>query len=115
MSINKVILKGRLGQNPESKNGAVKFSMATSESYKNKQGEKVESTQWHNVVAFGKLGEILEKYLKKGDEAVIIGKLNYNKHEEKIYTSIIANEFDTKSNILQTLQRNRHLDTISYY
>lgn len=94
MSINKVILKGRLGKDPENNNGCVKFSLATDEGYKDKEGNKVDKTAWHQVVAFGKLGEILQKYLHKGDEAVIIGKLDYREHEGKYYTSIIANEFD---------------------
>lgn len=94
MSVNKVILKGRLGKDPEMKNTAVKFSIATDEGYKDKSGNKVDKTAWHNIVAFGKLAEILEKYLHKGDEVVIVGKLDYNEHEGKWYTSIIANEFD---------------------
>ena len=94
MSVNKVFLKGRLGQDPENNNGAVKFSIATSEKYTNSQGEKVENTQWHNCVAFGKTGEILQKYLKKGQEVFIEGKINYNKHEDKIYTSIVVLSFD---------------------
>lgn len=93
MSVNKVIIKGRLGKDPETTNGVVKFSVATSEKYE-KNGEKVEKTQWHNIVAFGKLGEILSKYFKKGDEIFIVGKIEYNEHEGKYYTSIIANEFD---------------------
>lgn len=94
MSINKVILKGRLGNNPENKNKVVKFSLATSEKWTDKDGQKQEKTQWHNIVAFGKLGEILEKYLSKGDEVLIIGKVEYSENDGKYYTNIIANEFD---------------------
>ena len=94
MSINKVILKGRLGSDPLENNGVVKFTLATSESYKDKEGNKVESTEWHNITAFGKLGEIFLKHLSKGSEVLIIGKIKYHKKEDKYYTSIIANEFD---------------------
>jgi len=95
MSVNKVILKGRLGNDPENNSGVVKFSVATSEKYTKKDtGEKVEKTQWHNIVAFSKLGEILQKYFKKGDEIFLIGKINYNEHEGKYYTSIVVDEFD---------------------
>lgn len=99
MSVNKVILKGRLGDDPGLSNGTVRFSLATDEGYKDKQGNKVEKTAWHSIVAFGKLGEIFEKHLKKGDEVLIIGKLDYYKTDEgKYYTSIIADEFDFVSN-----------------
>ena len=94
MSVNKVILKGHLGMDPENNKGTVKFSIATDDGYKNKEGEKIENTNWHNIVAFGKLGEILEKYLKKGNEVVIIGRLQYNIYEDKRYTQIIADSFD---------------------
>jgi len=94
MSINKVTLKGRLGKEPELNNNVVKFSIATDDGYKKSTGEKVENTNWHNITAFGKLGEILHKYLKKGDEVVVMGRLEYNQHNEKWYTSIIANDFD---------------------
>lgn len=99
MSINKVILKGRLGGDPKTNNGVVKFSLATSESYTKKDnGEKVTETQWHNIVAFQKLGEIISKYVKKGDELVVIGKIQYKEHEGKRYTTIIAGEIDFISN-----------------
>jgi len=77
---NKVQLIGNLGQNPEVKelNGGkkvAKFSLATNETYKNKAGEKVTDTQWHNIVAWGKTADIIEKYLKKGSEICVEGKL----------------------------------------
>jgi len=93
MSVNKVILKGRIGKDLETINGGVKFSIATDESY-NKDGNKVEKTAWHNIVAFGKLAEILNKYFSKGSEIFIVGKLEYTEKDGKYYTSIIANEFD---------------------
>lgn len=98
MSVNRVILKGRLGQDPKLENGRCSFSIATDESYKDASGNKVEKTAWHNIVAFGKLGEVLEKFFTKGSEIFIIGKLDYFKKDEKIYTSIIVNEFDFVGN-----------------
>lgn len=94
MKLNKVIIGGRLGGDPENNSGAVRFSIATDDSYKRAtDGVKVEETNWHRIVAFGKLGEIIEKYCKKGDEIIIMGALKYRKHEDKWYTSITASEF----------------------
>ena len=99
---NKVQLIGNLGQNPEVKeleNGKkmAKFSIATNETYRNKAGEKVTDTQWHNLVAWGKNAEIIEKYLKKGSEVAIEGKLlnrNYTDKEgvKRYSTEIHVNE-----------------------
>jgi single-strand DNA-binding protein len=77
---NKVQLIGNLGKTPEIKNTEsgkklAKFSVATNEVYTNNKGEKVKETQWHNLVAWGKLAEIAEKYLDKGSEVVIEGKI----------------------------------------
>ena len=85
---NKVQLIGHLGNDPEiinleSGKKIAKFSIATNESYKNEKGEKVEDTQWHNLVAWNKTAEIAEKYLKKGKEIVIEGKLSSRSYEDK--------------------------------
>jgi len=85
---NKVQLIGNLGQNPEVKelNGGkkvAKFSLATNETYKNKAGEKVTDTQWHNLVAWGKTADIIEKYLKKGSEVAVEGKLLNRNYTDK--------------------------------
>jgi single-strand DNA-binding protein len=85
---NKVQLIGNLGQNPEVKelNGGkkvAKFSLATNESYQNKAGEKVTDTQWHNLVAWGKTADIIEKYLTKGSEVAIEGKLLNRNYTDK--------------------------------
>ena len=74
-----------------------KFSIATNETYKNAKGEKVENTQWHNVVAWEKTAEIVEKYLEKGKEVAIEGKLTSRSYDDKegvkkYITEIIANE-----------------------
>ncbi len=82
---NSVQLIGRLGKDPEVKTFGEKmkasFSIATSDSYKNQKGEKVQDTQWHNVVIWGKLAGIAEKYLKKGNEVAIEGKLVHRVYE----------------------------------
>ena len=77
---NKVQLIGNLGNNPEVKSldggkKVARFNVATSESYRNTKGEKITETQWHTLVAWGKVAEIAEKYLQKGSEVVIEGKL----------------------------------------
>jgi single-strand DNA-binding protein len=94
MSINKVIIKGRIGQDLQKNGTMVKFSVATDEGYKDKEGNKVEKTCWHNVVAFGKLADVLEKYFSKGKEILIIGKIENSEKEGKYYSSIIIDEFD---------------------
>ncbi len=99
---NKVQLIGNLGNNPEiitleSGKKLAKFSIATNESYKNAQGEKVTDTQWHNIVAWNKTAEIIERYLEKGNEIAVEGKLTSRSYEtkegEKRYiTEIVCNE-----------------------
>ena len=99
---NKVQLIGNLGQAPEVKTTETgkklaQFSVATNESYHNSEGEKVTETQWHHVVAWGKLAEIVEKYLDKGKEVAIEGKLvnrNYtDKQGVKHYiTEVVASD-----------------------
>ena len=100
---NSVNLIGRLGQDPEIftfENGSKKatFTLATTDSYKNKAGEKVEDTQWHRIVAYGPQVEIISNYLKKGKEVCLEGKLSYNKWEtkegdKKITAEIHLNDF----------------------
>jgi len=86
--VNKVILVGNLGKDPEVRhleNGAVvaNFSVATSESYKDKNGERQTQTEWHNVVLWRGLAEIAEKYLKKGNQVYIEGKLRTRSWDDK--------------------------------
>ncbi|WP_124641261.1 single-stranded DNA-binding protein [Amniculibacterium aquaticum] len=84
---NKVTLIGRTGKEVEMvnfENGMLaKVSLATSDHYTNAKGEKVEDTQWHNLVAFGKTAEIFQKYVEKGKEISIEGKLTYRNYEDK--------------------------------
>ena len=85
---NKVQLIGNLGNAPEVRNTEsgkklVRFSIATNETYRNAKGEKVKETQWHNLIAWGKVAEIAEKYLTKGSEVAIEGKLMNNNYIDK--------------------------------
>lgn len=85
---NKVQLIGNLGNAPEVRNTEsgkklVRFSIATNESYRNAKGEKVTETQWHNLIAWGKVADIAEKYLTKGCEVAIEGKLMNNNYTDK--------------------------------
>jgi single-strand DNA-binding protein len=85
---NKVQLIGNLGMNPEIKvidNGTklAKMSIATNESYKNAKGELIKETQWHNLIAWGKTADIIEKYLKKGSEVAVEGKLISRSYTDK--------------------------------
>lgn len=99
---NKVQLIGNLGQNPEIKtlDGGKKlarFNIATNESYRNANGEKIIETQWHNLVAWGKLADIIEKYITKGSEIAVEGKLTYRTYNDKdgnkkYFTEIQVNE-----------------------
>ena len=84
--INKVILIGNLGRDPEIHtfdNGVKKasFSLATSESYKNKEGNRVDQTEWHNIVLWRGLAEIAEKYLNKGGQIYLEGKIRTRSYE----------------------------------
>src|SRR6478752_3023895 len=100
--INKVILVGTLGKDPEvrySQSGSAltSVSVATNESWKDKNGEKQERTEWHRVKFFGRLAEIAGEYLKKGSQVYIEGSLRTEKYSdkagvEKYSTDIIANE-----------------------
>jgi single-strand DNA-binding protein len=86
--VNKVQLIGRLGGDPEikeTKNGKkmAKFSLATDESYRDAKGEKVENTQWHRLVAWDRNAEIAEKFLKKGQQIAVEGRLVTGSYEDK--------------------------------
>ena len=85
---NKVQLIGNLGNAPEVKTTEsgkklARFSVATNESYRNASGEKVTETTWHNLIAWGKVADIAEKYLTKGKEVAIEGKLINNSYTDK--------------------------------
>jgi single-strand DNA-binding protein len=100
---NRVQLIGNLGMDPEVKQleggrTITKFSLATTQSYTNAQGEKVKDTQWHNLVLWGKQAEIAAKFLKKGSEITADGKIVYRSYESKegqtkYITEIVVNDF----------------------
>lgn len=106
-SVNKVILVGRLGKDPETRympNGdaVTNITLATSETWKDKNGEKQEKTEWHRVTFYRKLAEIAGEYLKKGSMAYVEGRLETRKWTdkagvEKYTTEIIANEMQMLS------------------
>jgi single-strand DNA-binding protein len=88
MSLNKAMLIGRLGKDPElryTKSGSAvaNFTMATDESYKDSQGNKQEKTEWHSVVAWGKLAEFVQNYLKKGREVYVEGRIQTRDYTDK--------------------------------
>lgn len=85
---NKVQLIGNVGQEPtittlESGKKVVRLSLATNENYKNGNGEKQTDTNWHNIVAWGKTADIIEKYVNKGKEIAVEGKLTSRSYEDK--------------------------------
>lgn len=101
MSKNKVFLIGYVGQDPEIKyinpdTPVANFSLATSESYKNKEGERVENTQWHKCVAWRGLATLCEKYVNKGSFLAVEGKIEYrifdDNNGKRYYTDIIVND-----------------------
>lgn len=101
-SVNKVILVGNLGRDPEVRNMAngesvCNFSIATTDSWKDKSGQKQERTEWHNIVMYRRLAEIAGEYLKKGTPVYIEGKLQTRKWQDKdgndrYTTEIIADQ-----------------------
>lgn len=102
MSVNKVILVGRLGRDPETRftasgQAVANFSLATDESFKSRSGERQKRTEWHRIVLWGKLAEIVQQYLKKGMLVYIEGRIQTRQWEDKrdgqkrTATEIIAN------------------------
>ena len=99
---NKVQLIGNLGQNPEIRtfdNGKAmaKFSLATTDSYRDASGKKITETQWHNLIAWGNLAKTVEKYLIKGCEVAVEGKLTHRAFEDKdgkkrYYTEVVLTD-----------------------
>lgn len=100
---NNIFLIGHLGRDPELltlKNGQklAKLSLATNDYYKDDSGEKVQETQWHNCIAWGKTAELVNNLLKKGKEVALSGKLTYQSYEDKDgvkrnQTQVVVNEF----------------------
>ena len=103
MSINKVILVGRLGRDPETRytgggQAVANFSVATDESYRDKNGERQKRTEWHKIVVWGKQAEIAQQYLKKGSLVFIEGRIQSREWQDKegqkrTSFEIVANNF----------------------
>lgn len=101
-SVNKVILIGNLGTDPEVRHlesgaAVAQFRLATNEFYKDKQGNRVERTEWHNIVAWRGLAEMVEKYVKKGQSIYVEGKIRTRQYQDKdqqtrYVTEIVADE-----------------------
>lgn len=99
---NKVMLIGNIGTSPEVKETSggkkvARFSLATNDRYRNNKGEQVEDTQWHNIVIWGKLAEVVEKYCNKGNEIALEGKITNRSWEDqsgtrRYTTEIVAND-----------------------
>ena len=108
MSVNKVILVGRLGRDPETRympNGdaITNFSLATDEQWRDRNGERQTRTEWHNVSLYGKLGEIANQYLRKGSQVFVEGKIQSRKYTDKdgierMAYNIIGNEMKMLGN-----------------
>ena len=102
---NRVQLIGYAGTNPEIKHfegnkNMAKLSLATLEVYKNAKGEKVNETQWHQLIAFGKVAKIFEKYISKGKEIAIQGRLVYRSYEDKNGDKKYITEIEVKEVLL---------------
>lgn len=102
MSVNKVILVGNVGKDPETRyldesTAITKFPMATSETYKNKSGERVSNTEWHNVVLWRGLAQVAEKYVRKGTQIYIEGRIKTRSYDDaegnrKYITEIVGDQ-----------------------
>ena len=102
MSVNKVILVGNVGKDPETRyldegTAISKFPMATSETYKNRAGERVSNTEWHNVVLWRGLAQVAEKYVKKGTQLYIEGRIKTRSYDDadgnkKYITEIVGDQ-----------------------
>jgi len=105
-SVNKAILVGSLGRDPEirymsSGEAVANFSIATSENWKDKNGQKQEKVEWHNIVAYSKLAEIIGEYLKKGSSVYVEGRIQTRKWEKdgvtRYSTEIVCNQMQMLS------------------
>ncbi len=102
MSVNKVILVGNVGKDPETRyldegTAITKFPMATSETYRNRDGEKITNTEWHNVVLWRGLAQVAEKYVKKGTQLYIEGRIKTRSYDDsegnrKYITEIVGDQ-----------------------
>lgn len=109
MGVNKVILVGHVGKDPEVRHlesgvSVANFTIATNETYKNKNGEKMENTEWHNIVIWDKLVDVVEKYVIKGMQLYLEGKIKSRSWDDKdgnkkYITEIYAHKLEMLSKI----------------
>jgi single-strand DNA-binding protein len=97
MSVNKAILVGNVGKDPEIRHleGGVslaRFTLATSETYRNKAGELVKTTEWHNIVAWRQLSDLAEKYIRKGSQLYVEGRITNRQYDDKEGVKHYTNE-----------------------
>lgn len=110
MNVNKQILLGRVGKDVEFKTTETgtklaKFSLATTEKYTNKQGEKVQETQWHNILIWGNLADIANKYVNKGDLLYVEGKTINRSYESNGETKYITEVVVQEMNMLSSKKK----------
>lgn len=108
--INRVTILGNVGQQPKIKKGdgytIANFSVATSKKWKNKNGDKTEHTEWHNVVIYNRLAEIVEQYVNKGDKIYIEGEIKTSKYKDK--EGIERSKTEIIGNVMQMLGGNKN-------
>jgi single-strand DNA-binding protein len=107
MSVNKVILVGRLGRDPETRftsggQAVCNFTMATDETFKDRNGERQKRTEWHRIVLWGKLAEIAQQYLKKGQLVYIEGRIQQRQWDDQ-KTQQKRTSFDIVGNVMRML------------
>lgn len=126
-NLNKAMIIGRLGQDPELKNNdgtnpVCNFSVATNETWKDKTtGEKVERTEWHNIVIWGRLAEVASQYLRSGSQVYLEGKMQTRSWEDdngtkRYKTEVVANKMefmDSKSNETHEPEASPAMDSLS--
>lgn len=103
MSVNQVVILGRTGRDPEvrmaGQNKVATFSLCTGGKYKTNDGREIDDTAWHNIVAWRNLADLAEKYIRKGSQLLVIGRLTYRKYTgndgvERNVTEIIADKIE---------------------
>lgn len=104
-SLNKAILIGNLGQDPEirttgSGQRVAQFSLATTRTWNDQQGQKQEKTEWHRIVAWGRLVDIIERYVKKGDRLYVEGEIQYRQYEDKEGVTKYTTEINLREMIM---------------
>jgi single-strand DNA-binding protein len=107
MSFNKVILVGNVGKDPEIRrfenNSKASFSLATSETYTPKGGDRVTQTEWHNIVAWRRLADLAENYIRKGSQILVEGKLRYRSYDDR--EGIKRYVVEVEADVIQLLGR----------